>query len=64
MQPYAMWTDDCQGKKDYDGNMVSISTRYWPGPSGGGNDDVQYRDRRIRDEALMALGHRQSHPFY
>lgn len=26
----AEWTDDCQGKKDYDGNILSISTRYWP----------------------------------
>lgn len=24
------WTDDCQGKKDYDGDVVAISTRYWP----------------------------------
>lgn len=30
----AEWTDDCQGKKDYDGELVSISTRYWP--RGGG----------------------------
>ncbi len=28
------WTDDCQGKKDYDGEIVSLSTRYWP--RGGG----------------------------
>jgi hypothetical protein len=28
------WTDDCQGKKDYDGDLVTISTRYWP--RGGG----------------------------
>jgi|ERR1051326_527863 hypothetical protein len=26
----AKWTDDCQGKKDYDGPILSISTRYWP----------------------------------
>jgi len=25
------WTDDCQGKKDFDGDIVAISTRYWPG---------------------------------
>lgn len=25
------WTDDCQGKKDYDGDLVQLSTRYWPG---------------------------------
>jgi hypothetical protein len=31
---YARWTDDCQGKKDYDGPIISISTRYWP--RGGG----------------------------
>jgi hypothetical protein len=30
----AEWTDDCQGKKDYDGDILSISTRYWP--RGGG----------------------------
>lgn len=30
----ARWTDDCQGKKDYDGEILSISTRYWP--RGGG----------------------------
>jgi len=30
----AEWTDDCCGKKDYDGDIVSISTRYWP-PGGG-----------------------------
>ena len=27
------WTDDCQGKKDYDGDIVAVSTRYWPGPA-------------------------------
>lgn len=30
----AKWTDDCQGKKDYDANIIELSTRYWP--SGGG----------------------------
>ncbi|MEE7625397.1 hypothetical protein V3O24_04425 [Methylobacter sp. Wu8] len=24
------WADDCQGKKDYDGDIVAVSTRYWP----------------------------------
>lgn len=28
------WTDDCQGKKNYDGDILSISSRYWP--RGGG----------------------------
>lgn len=30
----ARWTDDCQGKKDYDGPILVVSTRYWP--RGGG----------------------------
>lgn len=30
MTPSATWTDDCQGKKDYDGPLLSICTRYWP----------------------------------
>lgn len=36
IEPCAAWSNDCQGKKDYDGRLLSISTRYWPGPSGGG----------------------------
>lgn len=28
------WTNDCQGKKDYDGTLIRVSTRYWP--RGGG----------------------------
>lgn len=36
MKPCVAWTNDCQGKKDYDGRLLSISTRYWPGPGGGG----------------------------
>jgi len=24
------WTDDCQGKKDYDADLVRLSSRYWP----------------------------------
>jgi hypothetical protein len=31
MKHTAEWTDDCQGKKDFDGKVVLISTRYWPG---------------------------------
>lgn len=30
----AKWTDDCQGKKSYDGAILVISSRYWP-PDGG-----------------------------
>lgn len=28
------WTNDCQGKQDFDGEILSLSTRYWP--QGGG----------------------------
>lgn len=28
------WTDDCQGKKNYDGPLIRVSSRYWP--RGGG----------------------------
>ncbi len=31
----ARWTDDCQGKKDFDGSVVELSTRYWPGANSG-----------------------------
>lgn len=24
------WTPDCQGKWDYDGQIIYVSTRYWP----------------------------------
>src|SRR5688572_23501419 len=30
----AEWTDDAQGKKDYDAELVGVTTRYWP--RGGG----------------------------
>lgn len=33
MQPYAHWTNDCQGKQDFDGPLLSVSTRYYPGPA-------------------------------
>lgn len=45
------WTDDCQGKKDYDGNILAISTRYWP--RGGGftlfnTADMQFQENDAR----------------
>lgn len=30
----AEWKDDCQGKKNYDADIIFLSTRYWP--RGGG----------------------------
>lgn len=29
------WSDDCNGKKDYDGTLVAVESRYWP--RGGGH---------------------------
>jgi hypothetical protein len=26
----AFWTTDCAGKQDFDFNILSVSTRYWP----------------------------------
>lgn len=37
------WTNDCQGKKDYDGPILEVSTRYWP--RGGGFTEVVRGDR-------------------
>lgn len=34
MKVAAVWSDDCQGKKDYDGDILHLSSRYWP--AGGG----------------------------
>jgi hypothetical protein len=30
LTPTTKWTPDCQGKWDYDGRVVVVSTRYWP----------------------------------
>lgn len=38
MTPCAKWTGDCQGKQDYDGRLLSISCRYWPGEGDGGSN--------------------------
>jgi hypothetical protein len=34
MKLAAKWTNDCGGKKDYDGDILSVSTRYWPADGG------------------------------
>ena len=30
MKLECVWTPDCQGKWDYDADLVKLSTRYWP----------------------------------
>ena len=44
----AEWTDDCCGKKDYDGRVLSVSTRYWP--RGGGMLVVHNTGGKVRIE--------------
>jgi hypothetical protein len=34
--PCALWTPDCQDKQNFDGPILSIWTRYWPGPNSRG----------------------------
>ncbi len=55
MKPQIEWTDDCGGKKDYDGSIISVSTRYWP--KGGGflvfdpsNPDKGFQGNETRPE--------------
>ncbi len=45
----ASWTNDCQGKQDYDGPILSISTRYWP--RGGGYWLVDNTNGKCSDTA-------------
>jgi hypothetical protein len=47
IKPCAKWTPDCQGKWDYDGRLISISTRFWP--AGGG---FHYMDANTREFVL------------
>lgn len=49
MKPCAAWSDDYGGKQDYDGRLLSISTRYWPG--------FKSRDGRPSAKASIVLNH-------
>jgi hypothetical protein len=58
--PCATWTPDCQGKQDYDGRLISISTRYWP--RGGGMFFFSTSEpgkglRQINDMAIKPSAH-------
>jgi hypothetical protein len=46
------WTDDCQGKKDYDGSIVRLSTRYWPRGGGFAVFDTAEPEKGFRTNAL------------
>lgn len=43
----AFWTDDCQGKQSYDGQIVEVRTRYWP--RGGGFMEFNTYTREFRE---------------
>ncbi len=59
----AQWTDDCQGKKDFDGLAVLISTRYWPGYMTGYNSAYPERGLHViptngpSAKATLAINH-------
>lgn len=73
--PHARWTNDCQGKQDYDGEIITVSTRYWPGPDGGGGSllvengptgfsmsTVPYGDKpKAHSSILLNLGPAEEH---
>jgi hypothetical protein len=43
------WTPDCQGKEDFDGAMVFLSTRIYP--RGGSSDIWEIRDGVVVDHS-------------
>lgn len=47
----AQWSDDCGGKKDYDGPILSLSTRYWPRGGGFMVFDTANPNLGLRDSA-------------
>jgi len=49
MKHEILWTNDCGGKKNYDGPLVSVSSRFWP--QGGGFlifNNGQFEDNETR----------------
>lgn len=48
MKLQAEWTPDCQGKQDYDADLVRLSTRYWP--RGGGYSDMTADGRWLENK--------------
>ena len=60
LKPYATWTDDCQGQKDFDGPLIWISTRYWPGPEGGGSMLIENRPRALLKISTVPYGPKPS----
>jgi hypothetical protein len=53
-QPTAKWTPDCNGKQDFDGPLLTISTRYWPA--------WKSSDNRPSASAAIVVNHGIPHP--
>ena len=43
----AVWTNDCCGKKDFDGEMLTVSSRYWPKGGSGMAFDTEHPGRGL-----------------
>lgn len=60
MKLAAEWTNDCQGKKDYDGEICVVSTRYWPRGGGfslfDGKEFSTNSDKTIKPSANCTIG--------
>jgi hypothetical protein len=50
MLPFARWTDDCSGKKDFDGPIISVFTRYWPAGGSGMVYDTAHPELGLHPE--------------
>lgn len=49
----AEWQLDCQGKQDYDANLVRLSTRYWP--RGGGYAELTDNGRWLENKSRPSI---------
>lgn len=56
----AEWKDDCQGKKDFDGAVVVLSTRYWPPPSSGHGSTLLRREHGAVTVETLPYGEQAS----
>ena len=55
MKLAAEWKPDCQGKQDFDGEILVLSTRYWP--RGGGYMLLRNDGNGVRFEENAARSH-------
>jgi len=53
MKLQAEWTNDCSGKQDYDAELVTLSTRYWPSQY---SQTFRHPDKIITDHPSALVG--------